>query len=162
MLLYFHCTPIKVVKCSGFQYDGTECLNYFGACPNSPVNVSEDQTLEADIATLFFILDTQKLSETCEPEKEMIREFVCQYSYQPCDSSDNIILPSRNVCEHIRDSACQSEWSILLNGQNGRLLPRCGELPLTVPEPNCSRNCKGVVCLFMNCSIIIIKASLIH
>lgn len=95
--------------------------------------------METDLLTLFFILDTQKLSSSCEPEKQSIKEFVCLYSYQPCDIDNEGILPSRNVCEYYRDTACSTEWSLLLNGQYGSLLPNCGELPVAMTtDYNCS------------------------
>ena len=98
--------------------------------------------MEVDIATLFYLLDNTPLSSSCKEEKEAIKEFVCTYSYQPCDLDNKTYLPSRNDCERFRDMACSTEWSILSNGQYGSLLPVCEGLPYNVTELGCSDNCK--------------------
>ena len=103
--------------------------------------------MESDLQTLFFLLDTQTLSSTCESEKQSIKEFVCLYSYQPCDIDNNGILPTRSKCEYLKDTACPNEWSLLQNGQYGSLLPKCGELPDESSNKNCSSNGKMIIIL---------------
>lgn len=95
---------------------------------NPLVNIPRNKSLEEELTFLFYILDTQSLDSSCEKEKQTIKEFVCIYSYQPCDVNTHIVLPSRNVCEYLRDTACPTEWSILLSGQYASLLPSCEQL----------------------------------
>ena len=138
-------------NCSAIVYEGSQCTNYFGTCSKPLINLETNTTKEDNIRLLFFVLDTQQLSDTCEQEKSILNEFICQYAYQPCDDFNDIIIPSRNVCEHLRDSACKPEWDLIANGEFGTTLPNCNELPEAPLQPNCTDDDGKINTLYVEC-----------
>ena len=132
-------------NCSRFQYNVSGvCSRYLQSCSDSlfPLtNVAMNNMLEEDLQKMFIILDSAPLaiaSSSCIAESEKVKQFICQYAYQPCDSQQLAYLPHRNMCQYIRDDICSREWAALANNaMYGAFLPNCDALRNTT-EPLCT------------------------
>ena len=85
---------------------------------------------------LFSVLNIA--TESCRSEEVVLGEFFCQYVYLPCNG-DQPTLPSREVCRHLRDEACEYEWELVSEDEEyASLIPDCELLPEDSLEPDCS------------------------
>ena len=101
--------------------------------------------MDINIQLLFSQLDRNgSVSASCKGSTEILKTFVCQAAYQPCDSANNVIQPAQHVCEDLRDNTCSSEWEFVENAFSD-LVPDCSSLPVTPLVPNCTSKSACVV-----------------
>ena len=111
-----------------------ECSQYNGICNIhlNEITVNDDTltTLSSNVITeqqlseFFSILESVSavVSEECSA---VVKPFLCQYVYPPCDGNGSVQFITQEQCVNIRDDMCETEWRIAMSTEQGNLLPVC-------------------------------------
>ena len=117
--------PTYNENCS--QYDG-KCSVYLRQLPDAsePLTTLFNNVItdEEQLSKLFEFLEQYSglISEECSA---IVKPFICQYAYPPCDRNGSPLLITQEQCVNIRDDVCANEWRIAMATELGELLPTC-------------------------------------
>ena len=114
-------------NCSRYEGICSIHLKKFTTLNDTLTTMNNGDITDQQLSEFFMFIDdfSSLISEKCY---SMVRPFLCQYFYPPCDGNEISQLITYKQCINIRDEVCVSEWKFIMTTELGSLLPVCEAL----------------------------------